>query len=202
MGKIKAQVKKAKPKDIRVSVSLNKKDKKLVKQKQKKLERRLEKRKAAIVETSIDLNLLPENTSEREYFDEYAHIFKSLRKLTRIAEKQYQKSKLSRDIYSLCTLYSQMRECIADLRSIQDLSQQSEKIIAEILDPMMRSMGESLVEMFFLIEKSMREQVKSDKQFQELQRILKEIFAKQALKIQGSNDNAKQRVVEFFANGV
>lgn len=186
----------------KVKSGLSKNDKQLVKKKQKKLERRLEKRKAAIVETAIDLDLLPENTSEREYFDEYAHIFKSLQKLTRIAEKQYQKSKMSRDIYSLCTLYSQMRECIADLRSIQDLSQQSENIISVIIDPMMKSMGESLVEMFFLIEKSMREQVKSDKQFQELQRQLKEIFAKQALKIQGSNDQAKQRVVEFFANGV
>lgn len=195
--------KSVKTKSVKVNAKpkLKTKDRKSIEKKQEKLERKLAKRKQAIVDYAVEASVLPEGSKEREYFDEYTHIFTSLQKLTRIAEKQYAKSGMSRDVYALCTMYSQMRECIADLRSIQDLSIQSERIITNIIDPMMKSIAQALVEMYFQIEKSMRSTVHSDKEFNELDRQLKEIFSKQSFKIQEYNDKARQQTIEFFANG-
>lgn len=177
-------------------------DQRNIEVKHKRLEKRLAKRKTQIIDLAIDADLVPEGTQEREYFDEYTHIFKSLQKLTRIAERKYQQSKQSRDIYSLMAMYSQMRECIADLRSIQDLSEQSERIVSEILNPMNKNVGEVLIEMFFQLKTMFREQVKDTKQANDFERQLKDIFGKHAIKLQEANETAKQKVLEFFSNGV
>ena len=176
-----------------VVVTPSKKEKKKA---SKRLEQRLEKRKQQIVEYAQVAEILPAD-SEKEYFDEYTHIFKSLQTLTRIAETKYQDSQQSRDIYALMAMYSQMRECIADMRSIRDLNEMSESLIRAILDPFLRNIGQVLVEQYQKMEKMLKLHLKS-KDVEPIVEELKAITSESAHKAQEHYGEAKQLVFKYF----
>ena len=78
------------------------------------------------------------SSQEKQQIDEYLHMFRRLSKLIRKAEKQCMKSGQSRDYYALCTLMSQQREVIADIRSVTDMSGQVATLDENVLQPMSR----------------------------------------------------------------
>lgn len=113
-----------------------------------------EKLQAAI---STDLALIENmpmaSSQEKEQLDEYLHMFRKLAKLIRKAEKQCMKSGQSRDYYALCTLMSQQREVIADIRSVSDMSGQVAQLDTNMLQPMARSIGQNMLDGFYQIRK-------------------------------------------------
>ncbi len=176
-----------------------KKKKTSKKDKIKKIEQRIEKRKSEIMEYAVEAHLIPDDAPEKKYFDEFEHIFKSLQKLTRIAERKYKDSKSSRDVYALMAMYSQIRECIADMRTIQDLSQQSDALIKEIIDPLIKTIGDSLVQLYYNTDQSVRETITEDKLVQEISRRIKSVFSQQAVSIQKAQEDSKAKVYEYFS---
>ena len=162
----------------------------------KSLERRLEKRKAKVLELAVEAEVLPAS-SESAFYDEYSHIFESLQELTRIAEDKYRTSEQSRDIYALMSMYSQMRECIADMRSIQDLNVQSDALISAILEPFLKSVGQTMVEQFFKMEKIIKANLKGDAAEDMLEE-LRSITQDSASKVQEHYATSKGMVYKHF----
>lgn len=93
------------------------------------------------------------SSQEKEQLDEYLHMFRKLAKLIRKAEKQCMKSGQSRDYYALCTLMSQQREVIADIRSVSDMSGQVAALENNVLQPLIRSIGQNTLDVFYQIRK-------------------------------------------------
>lgn len=85
---------------------------------------------------------------ENEQIAEYLTMFKQCQEMARICEGNYKDKKQSRDIYALMQLYNQMREIIADLRALRDVSQLAEILNEEVMGPFAESAGTILVSVF------------------------------------------------------
>lgn len=85
--------------------------------------------------------------SSREQIDQYIRMFSKLRRIAKIAEKQYFTKKQSKDIYALMKVYDQLREVIADMRALQDVSEYVESINFEVLQPYVQQTAQSLIDL-------------------------------------------------------
>ena len=198
--KPKAEQPKKKKKKTSKSKELSVVDAKAKKKANAKLERRLEKRKAKITELAVEAELLPATVnSESVFLEEYSHIFESLQELTRIAEAKYAKSEQSRDIYALMSMYSQMRECIADMRAIKDLNAMSDSLIRAILDPLLRSVGQVILENYFKMEKEIKATVKNKATQEAVIDLLKSTTQESAAKVQDHFAVSKEQVFTYFS---
>lgn len=193
--------KKRKRKRKKKSTDLAVVDHKAKKKANKKLEARLEKSKQKLAEMAIEAEVIPAN-KESVYFNEYSRIFESLQDLMTIAEDKYRKSEQSRDIYALMAMYSQMRECIADMRSIQDMNEMSEKLISSILDPFFKAVGQIMVEQFYKQEKSIKTNVKSNKIAEELIAELRQVTSDSAQKMQEQYSSSREMVYRYFSDSM
>lgn len=88
---------------------------------------------------------------ENDQIAEYLTMFKQCQSMARICEDAYKDKKQSRDIYALMQLYNQMREIIADLRALRDVSQLAEILNAEVMGPFAESAGTILIGVFHQI---------------------------------------------------
>lgn len=82
---------------------------------------------------------------ENDQINEYMIMFDKLRSMSRICESRYLEKKESKDIYALMKLYDQMREVIADLRALRDVSQLGDILNVEVLGPLVESSANSIV---------------------------------------------------------
>lgn len=82
---------------------------------------------------------------ENEQIAEYMIMFNKLRTMARHCEEKYLDKKESRDIYALMQLYNQMREVIADLRALRDVTQLGDILNEEVLGPLVESSANSIV---------------------------------------------------------
>lgn len=113
-----------------------------------------EKLEKAIKSELAEITLVPTaNSQEQEQLEEYMNMFRKLGKLIRKAEKQCMKSGQSRDYYALCTLMSQQREVISDIRSVTDMSSQVAAIENDVLQPLIRSIGQNTLDVFYQLKK-------------------------------------------------
>lgn len=94
---------------------------------------------------------------EQDYIDEYIHMFRALKRMARQAERRCLSSGSSRDYYAYCTLLAQLREVIADIRTMSDLSNQSQLIVENVLQPMSQSIGQGVVNVFYQLKRLLRE---------------------------------------------
>ena len=85
---------------------------------------------------------------ENDQIQEYLTMFTQCQAMARECEKMYLDKKQSRDIYALMKLYDQMREIIADLRALRDVSQLADILNQEVLGPFAESAGTILVSVF------------------------------------------------------
>lgn len=82
---------------------------------------------------------------EAEQLREYFEMFNSLRDITRIKEEHCRRNADSRDIYALMQLYNQMREVIADIRTIRDVSGIVVALRDDVIDPLIQSAANEVV---------------------------------------------------------
>lgn len=106
------------------------------------------------------------NNDESEYLKEYLSLYKKLKKLVRKANKKALTTGQSREYYALCTLMSQQREVIADLRTLTDLSGQVQMIIEQVMRPMTSEIGQAWLTGYYHMRKLLIETTKEkDTQF-------------------------------------
>lgn len=144
------------------------------------------------------------SSSEVEFIKEYDHIYSTLgsiiRKLEeRMTEKDSNVS--SKDVYALMTMYSQMRETIADIRSIKDMNEQAEDLAQQVFDPAAKSAGESLVNIYYKTTSIIRQNVDDPKKVEEILEKLKIEIADQAGRLQDQFGTARDRIVDILNGG-
>lgn len=135
------------PKEIRTAKALTKVKKKLEKQRS-----RVEGEEGELAKIVKKVEELSAN-DPNGYLNVYLDMFDKQRKIIKKTEKKIlsRRSKCTgKEIYHLSTMYSQLRETIADLRSISDLSEHAERIIAQAVQPVftliLQSMSDSMHE--------------------------------------------------------
>lgn len=92
------------------------------------------------------LSAMPESMQqENDQLKEYVMMFKKLRKIARMTERQVLSSRSTRGIYPLMQVYREMREVIADMRALRDVGQLGEVLNEEVLTPMTQVCGSALI---------------------------------------------------------
>lgn len=140
---------------------------------------------------------VPSIQEDTAYLDEYMSMFRKLRKMRKMAEQKYMLSRSSRDIYALVAIYSQQREVIADIRASTDLSKHAHIIIDSILQPMMNSMAQELLNSFYAIKQILISNMEEDKT-DDAVKVLSSIIKNQASFIQKEYEQAKDKTLEVF----
>lgn len=143
-------------------------------------------------------------SSEVEFMREYDHIYGTLGSIIRKLEERMTDAKSdisSKDVYALMTMYSQMRETIADIRSIKDMNEQAEDLAQQVFDPAAKSAGESLVNVYYKTTSIIRQNVDDPKVVEELLEKLKIEISDQAGRLQSQFETARGRIVEVLNGG-
>jgi hypothetical protein len=160
-----------------------------VNQVQKRLQKLGVSTATAAESTAPDVDFLPalktDFTTEKEFLEEYEHIYKTQSTIIRSLEQRLTEpgSRISsRDIYALSTMYSQMRETMSDMRSIKDMQAQAEALASNVFDPAMKAAGEALVNVFFKLNALLRFHVKDP---ETVEAVLDKV--KQDISVEGSS---------------
>jgi hypothetical protein len=103
--------------------------------------------------------------SEQDNIVQYRKMYVRMARICRTLEKQMLReerpgrpAKINRnDVYALSTAYSQMREIIADVRTITDQSSQVTDISLTVLEPMRSSLSTLLVNVNYQLDSLIRD---------------------------------------------
>jgi hypothetical protein len=115
----------------------------------------VKKLKAEVIVDERDLEML--GTDEREHVREYVRMFKRLRSLAKKLERDCLEQSGGRGVYALCTVYSQQREVIADIRTLTDLSGQVQMLDEQVLQPFTRSVGQQVLNVYYQLRRLITE---------------------------------------------
>lgn len=174
----------------------------------KKKEKR-RKRKAAKLAESTELaikhnqellvgDVIGATNTEQEYMEEYRNMFTSLQQLKANYEGMMGDKPQSKDVYALMSMYSQMRECINDMRLINDSGQQAEQLIQAALEPFTKAIGEAMVKTYYKNMSAIRESA-PESQVEDLMVKIKEITAETSMDVQKAYETAKERICQELA---
>lgn len=153
-----------------------------------KLQRRKERTEAAIM-------LLPAEGSNDEFDRQYRAMFDKLQQIIEIFEENMLSGTPNgRDVYALSTLYSQMREVIADMRSAKDVSAQIQELEAKAYGAFLQSVGQNFVAIYYKLSKDIRTFVKDKEARHQLLGELDGIIKDESDKITGNYQLMLERV--------
>jgi hypothetical protein len=148
------------------------------------------------------VTVAPDFASEGDFLEQYQRIYLRLgaimQKLERKIDNPNAKRISNKDIYALMTMYSQMRETIADMRSIKDLNAQAEDLAREVFDPATKSAGESLIAMYYSLIQIIRQEVKDINVVETINEKMKHVAAEQANKLQQDFSDARSTIIEVM----
>lgn len=103
------------------------------------------------IEKSLARKKRSAKAGEKEILAEYQHMFKTLREMIRIFEDKVLSDKTERTTYALNNLYSQMREVIADIRTMTDANEQVNLLVSEVVTPLTQQMQQVLTSGFYQV---------------------------------------------------
>jgi hypothetical protein len=153
--------------------------------------------KKSIQEDIDDVDSKLEGFTDNTWIHTYEIMFRKLKKIMRTVEAKVINSESAQDIYALMALYNQMREVIADIRSMIDLSQNTQRIIDNILYPMVRDISNNYVDAIFMIKKTLRSNVESDK-YIELKAEIDSCLKEHAKYIQSSYEKSSEQLAKLL----
>jgi hypothetical protein len=136
--------------------------------------------------------------TDNTWMTTYEVMFKKLRRIMRNVENKVLNSDSgSNDIYALMALYNQMREVIADIRSMMDLTQNTQRIIDQVLYPLIRDISNNYVDAIFLINKNLRANVDSNK-YIEMKAATDECLKEHAKYIQAAYEKSSEKLAQLL----
>ncbi len=95
-----------------------------------------------------------------EFDRQYRKMFESLQTIIDKFEHRMEDNPSGRDVYALSTLYSQMREVIADIRSTKDIESQMAELEGRAYGAFAKQVGQALVTILFTARRDIQAQVK------------------------------------------
>lgn len=150
------------------------------------------------IDTQISSMDMPvPSAQERECLDEYIHMFQTLQEMIRIGEDRYMTSQSTREVYALMTMYSQLREVIADIRSLTDMSTHADSIVKDIIQPTISSIAQSMVDAFYHVRILVRE-ISKDSEVQYGVKKIDDIMRDQGLMLQNQYQVLSERIHEMM----
>ena len=141
-----------------------------------------------------------ESSQEKEQYEEYLHMFSKLKTSIRMFERELKFSKSTRNVYALIALYSQQREVIADIRSITDYTENVNRIMTSLIQPLFSNITQSNLDIFYHIRKLMIEVSKDDQTQYALKR-LEDLMREQGKYLQDKYENASEKLVQIVSDG-
>ena len=153
--------------------------------------------KKELREDMDDVDSKLEGFADNTWIHTYELMFRRLKKIMRTMEARVMNSSHAQDIYALMALYNQMREVIADIRSMIDLSQNTQRIIDNILYPMVRDISNNYVDAIFMIKKTLRANVDSER-YIELKSALDDCLKEHAKYIQSSYEKSSENLAKLL----
>ena len=161
------------------------------------LKRKADKKREALESEMEGLDEKAEEFADSTWVKTYHVMFRKLRRLMRVTEKRTLKSDKAADVYALMALYNQMREVIADLRSMIDLSQNTQRIIDQVLYPLTRDISNSYVDSIFKTMKVLRANVEGEK-YSELKSELDRVLNEHGKYIQAAYEKSSQKLSDLL----
>lgn len=161
------------------------------------LKEKAAKKKADLESEMEEIDEQAEEFADSTWVNTYHVMFRKLRKIMRATEKRVVDSEKAADIYALMALYNQMREVIADLRSMIDLSQNTQRIIDQVLYPLTRDISNNYVDSIYKTMKSLRAHVDGEK-FAELRVELEKVMGEHGKYIQAAYEKSSQRLSDLL----
>lgn len=153
-----------------------------------KLARRKEKTEQALM-------FLPAEGGNDEFDRQYRAMFDKLQQIIEIFEENMLSGTPNgRDVYALSTLYSQMREVIADMRSAKDVSAQIAELESKAYGAFLTSVGQNFVAVYYKLSKDIRTFVKDKEARHQLLGELDSIIKDESDKITGNYQLMLDRV--------
>jgi hypothetical protein len=139
-----------------------KKKKRTAETKAKKLKKAKD---SALVEETAALELIAkmktrsEKSNEDDHLAVYMEMYRQLRRIIRRTEKGCMKSKTGQGAYQLATLYTQLRETIADIRNLTDLSDHAELLIEKVLRPLFTTMVQNTSNSMYTVKLKIKDKL-------------------------------------------
>ena len=140
------------------------------------------------------------NSQDKDHYDEYLHMFKKLQTAIRMFEKELRFSKSTRNVYALIALYSQQREVIADIRAISDYTENINRIMTTLIQPLFSNITQSNLDIFYHIRKLVIETSKDDQTQYALKR-LEDLMREQGRYLQDKYESSNERLVQIVTEG-
>lgn len=169
--------------EVEAPVKKKKRSKELVPASNKQLAKLERRRERAMG----DLQLIQASPDTSDEFDrQYRDMFEKLQHIIGKFEDNMMENPTGRDVYALSTLYSQMREVIADIRASKDVTQQIVELESRAYSGFLRSIGQSYVDIYFKLQKDIRMFVKDIDAQEQLLTSLKGVCKDQADNAQAS----------------
>lgn len=153
-----------------------------------KLQRRKEKTEQAMM-------YLPAEGGNDEFDRQYRAMFIKLQQIIEIFEDSMLSGTPNKgDVYALSTMYSQMREVIADMRSAKDVSAQIAELESKAYGAFLTSVGQNFVAVYYKLSKDIRTFVKDKEARHQLLGELDSIIKDESDKITGNYQLMLERV--------
>lgn len=149
------------------------------------------KKRAQMIEAIEEFVTLPPPVDE--YDREYRRMFENSVGLAQRLEEQMEERIYNRDVYALNTIYSQIREIIADLRATRDISAQIAELENVVIAPYHKVVGQALSEVLFHVEGSITKHVKDRDIQAEIVKKLKDTIYETAMTLQQEYGKAIER---------
>jgi hypothetical protein len=129
--------------------------------KERKARKRLKREKAKL---ESEAELVEEvstalSSTDTERYKTYRYLYKSVKKMVKALNEQAVTDQKvnTRDVYALCTLITQLREIIADMRQLDDASDNINQLVANVLQPYTSSIAQKMLDTFYANQRSVLE---------------------------------------------
>lgn len=163
----------------------------------KQAQEKTAKKKAKALKAIEEFALLPDSGDEFDY--QYRSMFENAVDLASRLEQQMSEKVNSRDIYALNTLYSQIRELIADMRATRDIGQQISEIEMSVLNPYTKQIGQFVLDLFFSMQSNITSGVKQRDVREDLIKKLGDTAAEAGLRIQAEHATMLDKLRKVMA---
>lgn len=129
-----------------------------------------------------------------EYDAETRRIFEQLISTAQRLEEQMEDRIYNKDVYALNTIYSQIREVIADLRATRDISAQISELEAIVMRPYQQIVAQAFTDIYFHMMGAITKFIKNEDQRSEVEKKLKNTLGEAAASVTEEYPKALDRM--------
>jgi hypothetical protein len=159
---------------------------------------KIAKKKSKAIKAIEEFALLPDTGDE--FDSQYRDMFENSVELASRLELQMVEHNIkSSDVYALNSLYSQIRELIADMRATKDIGQQISELEQVALNPFTKQVGQFILDLYFTMQSNISAAVKDRDIREDLLRKLGDAAADAGLRAQGEHAVMVDKVRKVLA---